>query len=468
MTQPTTAPRRPRTTRPKLDAVAADAVELAREALLEVTEPGQVGDHQRVEVSGERLVTHVFECTMPGYRGWSWVVVLARAPRAKAPTVAETALLPGEDAILAPEWEPWSERLKPEDIGNDDLLPYHEQDARLEQGYEATGDEDADRVALWELGLGRPRVLSPLGRAEAAERWMEGDFGPRQISGRGRKGTVSASCSSCGFLSKLSGSLRGEFGVCTNEWSPADGRVVHLGFGCGAHSETGQQDDDREISRGAGVVVDELDVEIQPKPESGEPADVVTPADGAMASGGENGSDGATAVDAADADAPAETVAEVPEADSPQDEVPAQVSVPAAAPTEAVGAPTEAVGVPTEVAESPSEAAGALTEVAGASTEAVESPSTTPELSGEITAEIPEADASMDAAAPEVTGTEGQPAEGEPEPAQDASDESRPAPGTTDDGTPDEAPSPQDGEDSTSQADEDPAPQDGADPTPQP
>ena len=36
-----------------------------------------------VEVSGERLVTHVFECTMPGYRGWSWVVVLTRASRAK-------------------------------------------------------------------------------------------------------------------------------------------------------------------------------------------------------------------------------------------------------------------------------------------------------------------------------------------------------------------------------------------------
>ncbi|WP_083713442.1 DUF3027 domain-containing protein [Brachybacterium sp. P6-10-X1] len=334
MTQPTTAPRRSRTARPKLDAVAADAVELAREALLEVTDPGQVGEHQRVEVSGERLVTHVFDCAMPGYRGWSWVVVLARAPRAKAPTVAETALLPGEEAILAPEWEPWSERLKPEDVGTDDLLPYHEQDVRLEQGYEATGDEDADRVALWELGLGRSRVLSPLGRAEAAERWTEGEFGPRQISARGRKGTVSASCSSCGFLSKLSGSLRGEFGVCTNEWSPADGRVVHLGFGCGAHSETGQQEDDHEIPRGTGVVVDELDVEIQQKPTAGAPADVVTPADGAQApeevrSSGTatnpESTDGSTEpTESADVDAVA---AEVPEADSPQDEAPVQADV---------------------------------------------------------------------------------------------------------------------------------------------
>ncbi|WP_193107161.1 DUF3027 domain-containing protein [Brachybacterium sp. FME24] len=294
MTQSTTAPRRPRTSRPRLDAVTAEAVELAHQALLEVTEPGQVGEHLRVEVSGERLVTHVFECTMPGYRGWSWVVVLARAARAKAPTVAETALLPGEDAIMAPEWEPWSERLKPEDIGADDLLPFHEQDERLEQGYEATGDEDADRVALWELGLGRPRVLSPQGRADAAERWMDGEFGPRQTSDRGRRGTVSATCTSCGFLSQLSGSLRGEFGVCTNEWSPADGKVVHLDFGCGAHSETGQEDNEREIQRPGAITHDELDV------------DVPTPA----------GTDEEPAAAAAPVD-------EVPEADSTADEAPA-------------------------------------------------------------------------------------------------------------------------------------------------
>ena len=133
---------------------------------------------------------------------------------------------------------------------------------RLEQGYEATGDEDEDRVALWELGLGRPRVLSQEGRGEAAERWQAGEFGPRQTSSRGRKGTVPASCTSCGFLMKLSGSLRSEFGVCTNEWSPADGRVVHLGYGCGAHSETGQDDGEPEIPRGTGVIVDELDVEV--------------------------------------------------------------------------------------------------------------------------------------------------------------------------------------------------------------
>ncbi|MFC7375260.1 DUF3027 domain-containing protein [Brachybacterium sp. GCM10030267] len=325
MTQSTIAPRRTRTARPRLDAVAADAVELAREALLEVTEPGQVGEHLRVEASGERLVTHVFECTMPGYRGWSWVSVIARAPRAKVPTVAETALLPGEDAILAPEWEPWSERLKPEDIGADDLLPFHEQDERLEPGYEATGDEDADRVALWELGLGRPRVLSPHGRSDAAERWLESDFGPRQTSSRGRRGTVSATCSSCGFLTQLAGSLRGEFGVCTNEWSPADGRVVHLGYGCGAHSETGQEDEDREIQRsGAGPVgVEELDVE---DPASVGPTETTEPASADENAESASGAEKTAPASAAEAAEPTEvgaasrTLTDVPEADSAADE----------------------------------------------------------------------------------------------------------------------------------------------------
>lgn len=288
----TAAPRRARSPKPKLDAVSAAAVELAREALAEVTEPGQAGEHRGVEASGERLVSHVFECTMPGYRGWSWVVVLARAPRAKAPTVAETALLPGEEALLSPDWEPWAERLQPSDVGADDLLPYREQDERLEQGFEATGEQDVDEVALWELGLGRARVLSPVGRAEAAERWSEGDFGPRQVSSRKRRDTVPATCASCGFVTQLAGSLRGEFGVCTNEWSPADGRVVHLGYGCGSHSETGQEDGDKEIRRAAGVIVDEHSVELDresapapAKPAPGESAEPETAGSAEPASG---------------------------------------------------------------------------------------------------------------------------------------------------------------------------------------
>lgn len=340
MSTPTTAPRRARTVTPKLDAVAAAAVETAREALAEVTEPGQVGEHLRAVASGDRLVTHVFECTMPGYRGWSWVVVLSRAPRAKVATVAETALLPGEDSLLAPEWEPWAERLQPSDVGADDLMPFQEQDVRLEQGYEATGaaeDEEQDRVAQWELGLGRERVLSPLGRAEAAERWAEGDFGPRQVSTRKRRDTVAATCSSCGFLTRLDGSLRSEFGVCTNEWSPADGRVVHLGYGCGSHSQTGQDDEDKDARRAAGVVVDEFRVDLDREPAPNEEPAVAEPT-------AEESAGSAPAEPAAEPAEPAEPVetAEVvePAASAPSEDAPAEAE--AEAETEATAPEQEA------------------------------------------------------------------------------------------------------------------------------
>jgi hypothetical protein len=291
--------------------VSAAAVDLARESLLEVTEPGQVGEHLRVEASGDRLVTHVFACEMPGYSGWVWNVVLARAPRAKQATVCETVLLPGDSALLAPDWEPWSERLKPSDVGADDLLPFQEADERLEQGYEQTDDAEADRIAQWELGLGRPRVLSPTGREEAAERWFAGEFGPRPVSARKRRGTVTATCSSCGFLTLMAGSLRTEFGVCTNEWSVADGRVVHLDYGCGSHSETGKEEPRQDSDPEEGVVVDEYRVDIDRSAggaDSAAESDDAAGTDGAAESGGAAESEGAAETEAA---AESESAAEV-------------------------------------------------------------------------------------------------------------------------------------------------------------
>ena len=35
----------------------------------------------------------------------------------------------------------------------------------------------------------------------------------------------------------VAGSLRQAFGICANEFSPADGHVVSLAYGCGGHSE---------------------------------------------------------------------------------------------------------------------------------------------------------------------------------------------------------------------------------------
>jgi hypothetical protein len=226
------APSRAR--RVEVDAVCAAAVDLARASAEELADPATVGDHLGVVAEGERLVVHSFACLSRGYRGWRWAVSVARAPRSRTATVCEVVLLPAADALLPPEWVPWSQRLAPGDLGPGDELPYRADDPYLDPGYTVTGEDDADRVALWELGLGRARVLSREGRDAAAERWYRGSHGPTADVAV----HAAASCSSCGFLMHLAGGLRQMFGVCSNEWSPSDGQVVSLDHGCGAHSET--------------------------------------------------------------------------------------------------------------------------------------------------------------------------------------------------------------------------------------
>lgn len=110
-------PRRRRTSKP--DAVLAEARETARTGILEIAEGSAVGSWQSVRGEEDRLSTHLFECTLRGYRGWSWFATLSRAPRAKNATVCEVGLIPGEDALLAPAWVPWADRLRPEDIEED-------------------------------------------------------------------------------------------------------------------------------------------------------------------------------------------------------------------------------------------------------------------------------------------------------------------------------------------------------------
>ncbi|RDG39016.1 DUF3027 domain-containing protein [Streptomyces corynorhini] len=282
------------------DRLCAEAVDLARSAAEEAAAPGVVGEHVSAVADGDRVVTHFFECKEMGYRGWRWAVTVARASRAKVVTLDETVLLPGPDSLLAPEWVPWSERLRPGDMGPGDLLPTEADDLRLEPGYAGVDDEDgapadltgqegpeggtgaagalaplaypeltedAEPVDLTdgqpkpgtpaaaaaaasvptapavpargtiaavaeELGMRRARVLSRYGLHIAADRWDE-SFGAKTPMAQ----AAPAPCVSCGFLLPLAGSLRQAFGVCANEFSPADGRVVSLAYGCGGHSE---------------------------------------------------------------------------------------------------------------------------------------------------------------------------------------------------------------------------------------
>jgi Protein of unknown function (DUF3027) len=260
-----------------LDEACVEATELARSAAEELAGSGNVGDHKGVAADDERVVTHLFGCLDPAYTGWRWAVTVTRASRAKIVTVDEVVLLPGPESLLAPDWVPWSERVRPGDLGVGDLMPAATDDERLVPVSMLEGDDgvlDWDDSVLWDEGAelagsiglaasaavseadidgaalrGRSRVLSAIGRDTTALRWYSSEHGPGTPLARAAPGP----CVTCGFLTPLAGPLGRVFGVCTNEYAPDDGRVVSLDHGCGAHSEAIQ------ARAGAGQIVPVID-----------------------------------------------------------------------------------------------------------------------------------------------------------------------------------------------------------------
>lgn len=216
------------------DAILVSATGRAKEALLEVTDEASFGDHEGCSTESELVASHRFACTKRGYSGWYWAVTVTRAADSDQVTVNEVVLLPGKDAIIAPEWTPYRERIKPGDLGPGDVLPPADDDPRLVEAWSA-GDADdnpADRAVAKGIGLGRAQVLSTEGRAQAADRWYEGDQGPDAPIAEQAPGV----CRTCGFMVRMAGPLSESFGVCANAMANADGRVVAFAHGCGAHS----------------------------------------------------------------------------------------------------------------------------------------------------------------------------------------------------------------------------------------
>jgi hypothetical protein len=254
--------------------VLAAAVEQARAAAVETAgDPALVGDHLGAtpepvspatdDVAPEALgtvLTHSFASRLPGYVGWHWAVTVANVPGEDHVTVDEVVLLPGDEALLAPAWIPWLERLRPGDLSVGDVLPSTEDDPRLVPSYTADDDSADDvegSVVAAELGLGRERVMSREGRLVAVDRWSSGEFGPASPMARHAPGP----CATCGFYLPLAGSLRQTVGACGNAYAPADGRVVTADYGCGAHSQaTLVVADDAEVVTSARYDTSDFDV----------------------------------------------------------------------------------------------------------------------------------------------------------------------------------------------------------------
>ena len=86
------------------------ARELALAALAEITPVATVGEPAESTVHDDGVLTLRFENRLSGYPGWFWTVSLAQVDES-APTVLEVELIPGDGALIAPDWLPWAERL---------------------------------------------------------------------------------------------------------------------------------------------------------------------------------------------------------------------------------------------------------------------------------------------------------------------------------------------------------------------
>ncbi len=306
-----------------LAAVLGAAVDQAKAAVVEFSGADAVGDYLGVSYEDTSAATHRFLAHLPGYIGWQWAAVVAAYPGAEQATISEVVLVPGPTSLLAPDWVPWDQRVQQGDLSPGDLLPPAADDERLVPGYTASGDPQVDETAA-EIGLGRRWVMGIWGRAEAAERWHTGAYGPESVMARSTKRV----CRDCGFFLPLEGSLGAVFGVCGNELS-ADGHVVDKQYGCGAHSDT-------PAPAGSGSPMFEpyddgvLDVAEPPEPPAALPEPLEAPAEPPVPA--------------------AEVLESVAESSEAAAELPAEVPEP---PAEVPEPPAEPPEPPADVPESP-------------------------------------------------------------------------------------------------------------------
>ena len=97
-------------TGPAFAGATDDDFERAHAALLEITDLGSIGDRAGSVDEGDGVVTVYFDVASAGYRGWRWTASIAHVEGLE-PSVLETEMTPGDEAVLAPDWVPWVDRL---------------------------------------------------------------------------------------------------------------------------------------------------------------------------------------------------------------------------------------------------------------------------------------------------------------------------------------------------------------------
>lgn len=148
----------------KVDEILAAAKDVALRGVQEIAPAHAIGLVHHVRAEEERLSTHLFECTLPGYRGWFWFATLSRAPRSRVATICEVGLLPGDDALIAPDWVPWADRVRPEDL-QENAAQENAESAEVAEAEESaeTGELAENKIAENES------VVEETAEAESAE-----------------------------------------------------------------------------------------------------------------------------------------------------------------------------------------------------------------------------------------------------------------------------------------------------------
>lgn len=95
---------------PAADERLTGAHDLALSALHEITPADTVGPAAGYTLEDDGVVSLRFHTRLSGYPGWFWTVSVAVVDDSE-PTVLEVELLPGDGALLAPDWVPWATRL---------------------------------------------------------------------------------------------------------------------------------------------------------------------------------------------------------------------------------------------------------------------------------------------------------------------------------------------------------------------
>lgn len=133
----------------KVDEILAAAKDVALQGVQEIAPAHAIGLVHHVRAEEERLSTHLFECTLPGYRGWFWFATLSRAPRSRVATICEVGLLPGDDALIAPDWVPWADRVRPEDL-QENAVEENADSAESAESVESAENESAENESAAE------------------------------------------------------------------------------------------------------------------------------------------------------------------------------------------------------------------------------------------------------------------------------------------------------------------------------